>query len=270
MRGKFYTQKDREHVKQLLLTGKSYSEIRKLLGVPKSTISTWFGKTLKRPIDKQARQEHFARIHELASIALKKKWESKRKEEAQLIKTKVEKELKNYPLGNIGFYKSLLAMLYWAEGGKSIRESGTKFANTDPNLARLYTTLMRICYNIDESKFRVGLNVHYYHSIKKVKKFWSKTLNIPLSQFNKVHVKKRSGTKRFRKNFAGISFIYYGNSNIRKELLELGFSLEKLITKSAPVVQRIEHWVAVPKVRGSIPLRRTNASILYRGKFLHS
>ena len=74
MRGKFYTQKDKEKVKQLLLSGKSYSEIAKLLGVPKSTISTWFGKTLKRPINKQARREHFLRIHKLASIALKKKW----------------------------------------------------------------------------------------------------------------------------------------------------------------------------------------------------
>ena len=267
MRGKFYTQKDKKRVKRLLLAGKSYSEIGKLLDVPKSTISTWFGKTLKRPVDKEARREHFARIHRLASIALKKKWERKREEEAKFIKEKIKKEIINYPLDNIGFYKGLLAMLYWAEGNKYKKASGTKFANTDPNLAKLYVTLLRKCYNIDETKFRIGLYVHYYHSIKKVKNFWSKVLNISLPQFHKVYVKKRSKTRRFRKNFAGICFIYYRNTCIRKELLELGLSLTKFITKSAPVVQRKEHWAAVPKVRGSIPLGRLNSSMLYRGKF---
>ena len=257
MRGKFYTQKDKERVKRLLLIGKSYSEIGKLLGVPKSTISTWFGKTLKKPIDKQAKRKHFARIHKLASIALKKKWKRKREEEVQLIKINVEKELKSYPLENIGFYKAMLAMLYWAEGNKSGKVSGTKFANTDPNLASLYITLFRKCYNVDEGKFRIRLYVHYYHSIKKVKNFWSKILNVPLAQFTKIYVKRRSKTKRFRKNFAGICFIYYGNSKIRKELLELGLSLQKLIIKNAPVAQWIERWPAEPKITGSNPAGRT-------------
>ncbi len=126
--------------------------------------------------------------------------------------------------------------MYWAEGNKCEKACGTKFANTDPNLAKLYVTLLRKCYNITEVKLKIGLYVHYYHSIKKTKKFWSKMLGIPLAQFYKVYVKKRSKTKRFRKNFAGICFIYYGDSKIRKELLELGYTLQKLITKSAPVV----------------------------------
>ena len=235
MRGKLYTQKDKEKVKQLLLSGKSYSEIGKLLGVPKSTISTWFGKTLKRPINKQARREHFFRIHKLASIALKKKWGKKRKEEAQLIKTKVEKELKNYPLRNIGFYKSLLAMLYWAEGSRYKGAGNTEFVNADPDLALFYITLLRKCYNIDESKFSIRLRVHYYHSIKKVKNYWSKLLNISLDQFTKVSIKKRSKTKRFRKNFAGICSIRYKNSGVRKELIEIGSSLQKFTLKNVPV-----------------------------------
>ena len=269
MRGKFYTLKDKEKVKQLLLTGKSYSEIGKLLGVPKSTISTWFGKTLKRPIDKQARREHFARIHKLASIALKKKWAKKREEEAQLIKTKVEKELEHYPLENTGFYKAMLAMLYWAEGNKDKKAAGSKFTNTDPNLACLYITLLRKCYNLDESKFRIRLYVYYYHSIRKVKKFWSEMLNVPQNQFTKTYIKKRSKTKRFRKNFAGICFIYYGDSKIRKELLEIGIALQRKITKNAPVAQWIERWPAEPKITGSTPVGRTNTSVLYRSRFFN-
>ncbi len=234
MRGKLYTKKDREKVEQLLLNGKSYNEIGKLLGVPKSTISTWFGKTLKRPINKQVRKEHFLRIRKLASIALKKKWEKKREEEALLIKTKVDKELKNCPQRDISFYKPLLAMLYWAEGSKYKGVRNTEFVNTDPDLAFLYITLLRKCYDIDENKFSIWIRVHYYHSIKQVKNYWSKLLNIPLNQFYKVSIKKRSKTKRFRKNFIGICSIRYKNSIIGKELMETGRSLLKLI-KNAPI-----------------------------------
>lgn len=268
MRRKFYTQKDKKKVKQLLLTGRSYSEIKKLLGIPKSTISTWFGKILKRPISKHVRREHFARIHELASIALKNKYKRKREEETQAIKINVEKELKHYPFENFGFYKTMLAMLYWAEGDKSEKVAGTKFANTDPYLTSLYITLFRKCYNINESKFRIRLYVHYYHSVKKVKNFWSKILNVPQNQFTKTYIKKRGRTKRFRKNFAGICFIYYGDSKIRKELLEIGRALQRKVTKNAPVAQWIERWPAEPKTTGSTPVGRTNASMLYRGNFI--
>ncbi|MEA3452735.1 MAG: hypothetical protein U9Q96_00070 [Patescibacteria group bacterium] len=233
MRGKIYTKSEKEKVKQLLLAGKTYSQIRAILGVPKSTISTWFGKTLKKPINKKIRREHFDRIQKLASAAIKKKWEQKRKEEIILIKTRMEEELKNYPLNNISVYKSLLAMLYWAEGTKKI--GPLTFTNTDPNLSYFYITLLRKCYVLDEKRFRIWLRVHYYHSIKDTKKFWSELLEIPVGQFYKISIKKRGKTKKFRKNFAGICTIRYLDSSIRKELEEIGSILQKIITEDAPV-----------------------------------
>lgn len=269
MRGRLYTIKEKEEVKQLILAGKSYREIRELLGVPKSTVSTWFGKTIRKRWSRKTMLEHLNNIRKLANVALKNKWEKKRKEEAQLIKEKVEREIVNLPFENTGFYKSLLAMLYWAEGTRGERGSGVTFVNTNPNLMLLFVILLRKCYNIDESKFRIWLRVHYYHSIKKVKSFWSKLLSVPLNQFIKVSIKKRSKTKRFRKNFAGICTIRYGNTNIRRELIEIGSTLQKLIIKNAPVAQWKEHLIADQKVAGSSPAGRTNASMLYRGKFCH-
>ncbi len=232
MRGRVYTQDEKDKVKKLLLGKKSYAEITKLLGIPKSTVCTWYGKSLDRPWQRCTQLEHLKNIRKLAVVAVKRKWDKKRVEDLQEINSNLEKELPTYPFQNQGFYKSLLAMLYWAEGDKG--NAGTRFANTDPNLARLYISLLRRCYNIDESKLRVRLHLHYYHSVKKMKKFWSKELNVPLNQFTKTSIKKRSKTKKFRKNFAGICFIYYGNSKIRKELLELGLKLEKTIVSGIP------------------------------------
>ena len=233
MRRKNYTYDEKNRVKELLSSQRSYAEITRILGVPKSTISTWFGKPINEPWRRKTQLEHLKEIRKSAMIAIKKKWDKKREEDSLEIKNNLDRELIDYPFQNQGFYKSMLAMLYWAEGEK--KGSGPKFANTDPKLARLYISLLRKCYNIDESKFRIRLHLHYYHSIKKSKSFWARTLSVPLDQFTKIGIKKRSVKKRFRKNFAGICFIYYGNSKIRKELLELGSRLESLINNNAPI-----------------------------------
>lgn len=266
---KIYTSKEKEKVKKLILAGKSYEEIRVLLGIPKSTVSTWFGKTVRKPWNRKTMLEHLAKIRKLGAIAIKKKWKEKHEKEAELLKVKINNEIKKYPFENIGFHKSLLAMLYWAEGSRSKHASGTQFTNTDPQLALLYITLLRKCYNINENKFRIWLRVHYYHSTRKTKKFWSELLNIPLNQFLKTSLKKRGKTKRFRKNFAGICTVRYNDGSIKKELIEIGSSLQKIITKNAPVAQRIEREIADFEVAGSNPARRTNDSTLYLSKFLN-
>ena len=98
----------------------------------------------------------------------------------------------------------------------------------------LFITLFRNCYHIKEKKLRVRLHLHHYHDIKRTQKFWSELLNIPIKQFGKIYIKKRSKTKKFRENFAGICFIRYHNENLRFEILEKAYSVaDKLV----PVAQ---------------------------------
>lgn len=221
MRGTIYSEQDKGNVKRMILEGKSYKEITDSLGVPKSTISTWFGNTLKRPRTRSEMLNHLKIIRKLAVVKIKNKWKRINQLEDELISRKITEETLSYPLNNPGFYKSMLAMLYWAEGSKYKGVYGLGFVNTDPILMRFYLTLLRKCYVLDERRLKVRVHVHYYHSIKKVKVFWSKLLNIPIDQFGKIYIKKRSKTKRFRKNFMGICFINYYDSKIRKELMEI-------------------------------------------------
>lgn len=234
MNRRLYSSKERKLAKKMILAGRTYREVKEKLNIPKSTLSTWFGKAIKKPVSRKAILKHLANIRKLATVVIKDKWQRVRDEEDKIIKAKIKKEIKSCPFDNIVFYKSLLAILYWAEGSKHEKVFGLKFANTDPKLSLLYISLLRKCYNVDESKFRIRLHVHYYHEIKKLKKFWSNLLDVSLKQFNKVYIKKRSKIKRFRKNSAGICFIYYSSSRIRKELLELGYSLQKIIANTRP------------------------------------
>lgn len=229
MRGKTYNNTTKKKAELLRTGGKTYKEIKEELNIPKSTLSTWLAKQINIPFNRESQLAHLEKIRPLAIKAKKKEKEK----QLRILKEKINKEINTFPMDNTGLYKSMLAMLYWAEGSKHEKVSGTKFANTDPRLAQLYITLLRKCYNINEEKFRIRLHIHYYHHIKIVKKFWSKLLNIPENQFNAIYIKKRSKTKRFRKNFMGICFINYLDSNIRKEILELAYGIQNLITKSS-------------------------------------
>ncbi len=99
--------------------------------------------------------------------------------------------------------------------------SGMKFANSDPKLAKFFIQLLRNTFLINEKKFRISLYLHHYHKESVCKKFWSDTLQVPQSQFYKTYWKKRGKGKKYRKNFMGVCFIYYSDSNIRKEIMEV-------------------------------------------------
>jgi len=217
MRGKFYNQQIKNKISKLRSQGVTYSELRKNFGIPKSTLSNWLGEKYKGIFDRKAQLKHLAKVRPAALAAVQKRIG----DENQKIKEKVKKEFPTYPINHLGLQKSILATLYWAEGSKYNKVSGLGFANTDPKIINLFVNLLRRCFDINENRIRIRLHIHYYHKIKTCKKFWSRITNVPIKQFRHTLVKKRSRTKRFRKNFMGICFVYYFDSKIRKELLEL-------------------------------------------------
>ncbi len=219
MRGTFYTKDTKKLVEQWRGKGKTYSEITRRFNVPKSTLSTWLNKKYKGMYNQERQLAHLAKARPLALAAIQRRIEKGN----TLIREQVSREIETYPLAEVGLQKSILASLYWAEGSKS--GAGLKFANTDPDVHHLFITLLRKCFRPDESKFRVHIYVHHYHSIKECKKFWSELLKVPQTQFWKVYIKKRSTTKRFRKNFMGICFVYHSDSKLRKEIMELAHQL---------------------------------------------
>jgi len=214
--------------RKLRKEGLSYGELTKKLNVSKSTLHSWIY-DLKRPqyITEEQKRKHLEKIRPLARIAIKKKKEDR----LNKIKDKVDKEVKScLLLKNIDYLKSILSMLYWAEGAKG--RGGISFVNTDPKLALLFLTLFRKCYLIDEDKLRVRLYLHYYHKIKETKSFWSGLLNISESKFGKIYIKPRSKTKKFRQNFMGICSIRYHSEDLKNEILERAYFLADSINKN--------------------------------------
>lgn len=202
---------------RLGLSGMPYADIQKQYSVPKSTISVWM-KNAGKVTDRTKQLEHLkkARVASARSKGLQKRLRQDSAEELAGESSVL------FPVSDLSSAKSLLAMLYWAEGSKHEKSSGLKFVNTDPVLIKFYLDLVRNSFEIDEGRLRVGIHVHYYHDQETAITFWSDLTGVPRSQFWRIHVKKRSEQKKFRENFQGICTVYYGNRMIRDELLALG------------------------------------------------
>lgn len=220
-----YSNETRREVLRMGKSGRTYAEIREKFLIPKSTLSVWFKNAGKKP-DRTRQLEHLKRVRLIAFVTI-----HRNKERRVALATGIaEKELGQLPLKNKSVQKAFLAMLYWAEGTKSDK-AGLRFVNTDPALAKLYISLLRSAYSLDESRIRIRIHLHYYHRHHEAIAFWSKLLDVPSSQFGKIYVKKRSVLKRFRKNFQGICFINYFDSAIRRELFSLGQQIAQKYTK---------------------------------------
>jgi len=210
----------KEQVLKLGKAGLTYGEIRNKFPIPKTTLFVWFGHERSgRVVDRTRQLKHLARAR-VRSAETKRRQKTERLAQADIL---AMAEAIQVDLENTSILKALLAMLYWAEGGKT--DGNTKFTNTDPVLARMFLTLLRRCYPLDESRIKIELQVHHYHQHGAVMNFWSQTLTVPKSQFWKICVKKRGEGKKYRRNFQGICHIHYCSSAVQRELIALGKKL---------------------------------------------
>ena len=228
MRGTLYTQETKDRVEQLRREGKTYTEIRKVYPIPKSTLSEWLGKKYTGIFDRKAQLKHLQRIRKISATTLHKH----KTERNAIHAARGAATARTLSMQDVALQKSLLAMLYWAEGKK---EGGSvTFANTDPLLIHMYLTMLRRCFPIDEKRLRIRVHLHYYHDRDAAIRYWSRLLRVPRNQFGKLYIKKRSVTKKFRRNFKGICFVIYNNTGLLHEILALGRTLGGLITATGP------------------------------------
>ena len=225
MRGVAYTNDLKKFAAKLRKSGKSYLQIQREISVPRSTLCTWLGHKYPEVFTKTLHLEHLQRIRVIAAASLRAA--KQKRDQIYIARGKEMARLISHK--DITYLKSLLAMLYWAEGTKHNRVSGLRFANTDPKMILLYMALLRKCYRIDEKRLRIRVHVHHYHNIEKTMQYWSQLTKVPLTQFGKIWIKPRSKTRKFRENFMGLCFVSYLDSSIRKEILGFAYAIQEKI-----------------------------------------
>lgn len=182
---------------KLRKSGKSYSEIKKLMGVSKSTLSNWLREIELTPDQKLRLTKRGAaaykgsRVNQLRSLLRKKRIREEAKRRINLL------------VRNPLFISGL--MLYWAEGSKN---SGmVHFSNSDPEAIELIMRWFREICHVPENKFRVGLFLHTLHVRRNCQNFWHKITGVPLNQFNRPHIKPTIHSNRKKKLYEGTCVI---------------------------------------------------------------
>lgn len=179
--------KDHEKALALRRQEMSYSQIKKILGVSKSTLSDW----LK---DYPLSKERIRELRDWNEQRIERCRETKRKKKEKRLNGFYQKQKRViFPLSKRELYLSGL-FLYWGEGSKG-QLTNLSISNSDPSIIIFFIYWLGKSLFIPKKKMRVHLQLYNDMNIEKETKFWSKTLKIPLSQFSRPHVKKSSSER---------------------------------------------------------------------------
>lgn len=165
----------------------SYSQIKKILGVSKGSLSFW----LKNyPLS----QKRISELRDNNEKRIERYRETRRKtKEDRLQKTyKTQKKLV-FPLSKRDIFVAGL-FLYWGEGSKTMSKE-VFLSNTDPAVIGFFIKWMGVVFKISRSKLK--FRMHFYENMdtKKETNFWATTLNVSEKQFTKPYIKKSSSLR---------------------------------------------------------------------------
>jgi len=180
----------------------SYSQIRSIIKVSKSTLSLW----LKNyPLSKE-------RIKELRAFSEQRierfRETVRQKREKRLTETYQTQKQLILPLSNRELFIAGL-LLYWGEGTKC-RRDGLSISNNDPSVIRFFIYWLKKSLAIPKKKIRILLHLYNDMNINNELNYWSKILRIPLRQFNRSYIKKTPSTRINHKGGFG-----HGTCNVR-------------------------------------------------------
>ena len=105
--------------------------------------------------------------------------------------------------------KLLASLLYWCEGSKCPSINFVASSNSDERLTLTFVSLLRKGFKLDESKFRLHLQLHSTHNVKIMTKYWSNLLDIPQDRFHKPTITHPKNNLKKRSNYNGTCTVKY-------------------------------------------------------------
>lgn len=204
---------------ELRKQGSSIGSIEARLGIPRSTLSYWF-----KDVKLSARQKE--KLHENWKNALVKarteavKWHNQQKaNRLKIAKAEALKSIKKIDTHDKHVLELALAVLYLAEGSKKNVE--TALGSSDPNTLRFFLRGLEKVFEHDVNTVRCELYLRSDQDVEKIKRFWSKELSLPISNFKQVNIDRRSVGKTTYEGYYGVCGLRCGNVAIRRRLVYL-------------------------------------------------
>lgn len=204
----------KEKIFDLRKRGYGINEISRKIKLRKNTVSRWCRGTslTQEQLDKfKQRIRKFSHQKHQQAMAL-------RIEQNQRKTRKIE-EVAAKKIGILNHREKFLVgiALYWAEGFKHKMEKALGLANSDPALVKFYVEWLTKNLKIRKKDLilRITTNISLENKIGEYRKFWSKLLGIPETQFRKPFfqntVQKRVYPKE--RKYYGVIRVYVRKSS---------------------------------------------------------
>jgi len=165
----------------------SYSQIKKALGISKSTLSSWlkdYPLSEKRIRELRDSDQKIERYRETV----------RKKREARLDAFYKEEKAKIFPIGKRELYLAGL-FLYWGEGAKSFLSGKLMVSNTDPAVIKFFIYWLEKSLGISRERMKVQLHLYSDMDIDKEISFWSEMLKVDKKQFIRPYIKESLSSK---------------------------------------------------------------------------
>lgn len=170
----------KEKVLEMRRDGMSYSQIRAVVKVSKSTLSLWLR-------DLPLSDSRIRKLRDYSAVRIERCRNTKAEKKQSRLSAVYKKVSSN--IGKLSDREMFLCglFLYWGEGSKTNRYS-VEITNTDPAMIK-FTLLWFETIGINKEFLVVRLKIYKDMNKIKILEYWSKLLNISQSQF-RFHIKK--------------------------------------------------------------------------------
>ena len=178
---------------ELRQKGSSIKDIEKKLSIPRSTLSGWFRnvKLNQKQISKLENKKKQALVEARKKAVL---WHNEQKQKRM---AKAKKEalvvIDNIDLEDTSTLELVLAFLYLGEGYKT---NTTGMRSSDPKILKFFIVSTEKLYGIKRNNIRCDLNLRSDQDPEKMKMYWSKELNLPISCFKGHSLDKRTAGRK--------------------------------------------------------------------------
>lgn len=204
----------REQVIKLRLQGQTYGQIRKQLGVSKSTLSDWLSKLPLTEEQLKILSQNKERALELGREKFREVFRNKR---LNRLKQTLDNQIKELlPLSKKELFL-IGVFLYWGEGAK--KHGSVTISNTDPRVVKFALYWMTESLKIPKQKIKINLHLYKDMNVEEAISFWSTILDIPRDQFRKPYIKKTNREGLTYKSYRhGTCRLYAGSVELSEKI----------------------------------------------------
>lgn len=213
----------RIEARELRKKGRSVNEIARELQVSKGSVSWWVRDIALTEIQIALLKEKEIKGRELGQFKT-----------MQIMRERRVKYIEEYDKAGARRLSTLTRneffilglSLYWAEGGKTIRNKRVEFCNSDPRMIKFLLLWLVTCFEVPKEDLRCVVGINQIHASREeiVKKYWSEVTEIPLDQFRKTSFKKVTSTKvydNYDSHYGTLSVLVAKSTSLYFEIMGL-------------------------------------------------